>query len=105
MSNDGRRNGGQHFDNMPEARAGIIFESDWLEAEKHARECRTARVGRMVKAYARLSYLGGSEDLAIATVLADLRHCCKSKGLSFHKLDELAQGLYAEETEDEKVLG
>jgi hypothetical protein len=79
-----------------QARAGLIPASDDVEDERRARMKCTARVGFGVKAYARRATCG-SEDLAIAEILAHLRHYCDSKGLAFCKLDAAGYALYVQE--------
>ncbi|HXM99334.1 MAG TPA: hypothetical protein VN982_12745 [Candidatus Dormibacteraeota bacterium] len=79
-----------------EARAGLIPESDFIVEEVRVREARTSRIGRVIKAHARV-LAQGSEALAIADILADLRHYCDGKGLSFDELDATACENYQEE--------
>jgi hypothetical protein len=73
------------------ARAGMIPASDYIEYELDA---RTSRIGRAVRTYAKKS--GGRDDLAITSMLQDLRHYCDSKGLVFGSLDETACDYYRE---------
>lgn len=79
-----------------EARAGLIPASDDIDDELRARLKRTARVVGLVRAYASLEGCG-SDELAIADILCDLRHYCAGKGLSFHKLSDDAYAQYLEE--------
>lgn len=82
------------------ARAGVMFDSDDIENEKLARIQRTERIIRTVRTYARLK-ICGSEYAAITNILADLRHYCYSKNLSFRKLEKEAHALYQEEVDFE----
>ena len=78
------------------ARAGIIFESDYIAYELRARTERTSRIVRCVKAYAKRPGCG-SDGRAITDILADLRHYCASRGLDFHELDSAASNQHLEE--------
>jgi hypothetical protein len=79
-----------------EARAGVIFASDHILEELCA---ATARIGRTVKAYAKLMN-GSSDDRAIIDILVDLRHYCDNRGLAFHELDAVAAEDYRYEKAD-----
>jgi hypothetical protein len=78
---------------MVDARAGLISASDDILNERRVRTIRTARIIRTVK-----PYLGSvkrvSDELAIANILADLRHYCDCAGLAFGRLQKAAQALY-----------
>jgi hypothetical protein len=75
-----------------DARAGLIPASDDIEDELNA---RTARIGRTVRAYAKLTH--GRDDLAITDILHDLRHYCDQKALAFDQLDTPAYEHYLED--------
>jgi hypothetical protein len=77
------------------ARAGIIPASDWIDYEL---ELSAAHIGRAVAAYAKGT--GGRADVAITSMLQDLRHYCDSKGLSFGRLDETASEYYREDVRE-----
>ena len=87
-----------------EARAGLIPASDDIEDEVRSRMDRTARIGRIVKVYARLLE-HGSENLAISDNLADLRHYCNGKRLAFRELDTAACERYQEEEAQSRMSG
>lgn len=78
------------------ARCGLISASDDVVNERGVRTKRTARIIRIVK-----PFLGSvnrvPDDLAIANILADLRHYCDCRGLAFGKLQKTAHALYLEE--------
>ena len=82
------------------ARGGLISASDDVINEILVRTNRTARIIRNVK-----PCLGSvkrvSDDLAIANILADLRHYCDCTGLVFGKLQKDANALYLEEKASE----
>ena len=84
------------------ARAGIIPASDHLAEEARLRVARTERIGRTVEAYAKLGECR-SEHLAITYILADLRHFCDSKGLSFNELDKSAIDVYDDEAAEAHI--
>jgi hypothetical protein len=81
------------------ARAGLIPASDDIAAEKRARMSCTARMIRIEKVN-----LGTvtrvSDDRAIASILADLRHYCDWKGLAFRKCYAAACALYFQDEAD-----
>jgi hypothetical protein len=88
------------IDLVREARAGLIPASDHIADEKCARMNCTARIIRTAK-----TYLGTvtrvSEEQAITSILADLRHYCDCKGLAFRKFHAAAYALYLEDKADE----
>jgi hypothetical protein len=75
---------------------GLIPASDNIENERHARTKLTLRIIATVK-----PYLGSakrvSDDLAIANILANLRHYCDLKGMAFGKIQKAARQFYFEE--------
>ncbi len=73
------------------ARAGLIPASDWIDYEL---DTRTEQIGRAIGTYAKST--GGRADLAIASMLQDLRHYCDSTGLAFGRLDQSAREDYEE---------
>jgi hypothetical protein len=77
------------------ARAGIIPDSDYIENEINL---RVARIHGTVSAYAKRN--GDGCDLAIMSILQDLRHYCDSKGLVFHELDMSAEQFYMEDAHE-----
>lgn len=83
-----------------EARAGLIPASDDLVDEVRARTDHAARMVRTAK-----SHLGSvkrvSEEHAITSILADLRHYCDFKSLQFDELDAAADALYFEDKRHE----
>ena len=81
-----------HPAHVLKARAGIIPASDHVQ---HELNVRTAGIARTVKTYAQRE--GGCHDLAITTILQDLRHYCDSQGLMFQELDTIADGCYRED--------
>jgi len=85
---------------VPTARGGIIYASDVLAEEGRARINRIERLIRIVK-----NYLGSvacvSDEQAITDILADLRHYCDCKGLTFRKLERAAVALYEDENTDQ----
>lgn len=81
----------RHDARVIEARAGLIPASDDIEDELDA---RTGRIGRTVRAYAKVT--NGRDDLAIASILEDIRHYCDSKALSFDELDTAAYNNHLE---------
>jgi len=87
-----------------EARAGLIPESDWIAEEVRARTVRTARIGRVIKSHARL-LTKGSHAVAISEILADLRHHCDGKGLTFEELDAAASENYQDEVSQSRMVG
>jgi len=82
------------------ARAGLIPASDNLANEIRVRTNQTARIIRTAK-----TYLGSvprvSDEHAIVSLLADLRHYCDCKGLTFQKLNRVAYATYLEDKADE----
>jgi len=86
----------RRIDLVREARAGLIPKSDDTADEIHTRTNRTRRIIRTAK-----TYLGSvtrvSEEQAITSILADLRHYCDSQGLGFHKFHKSALALYLED--------
>ena len=80
---------------IAEARAGIRFESDNIEAELNA--C-VARISRTVRAYRKASHSGEAD--AISDVLHDLRCYCDSKSLVFSELDAAACAYYLEDVRE-----
>ena len=86
-----------------EARAGLLPESDDLVNEVRAQMSRTARIARSIKGYTKLETCR-SEELAVTTILADLRHYCASKDLSFRKLDAAGHTLYVEEANESRLV-
>ncbi len=98
-----RSNRAFHSALVIEARAGLIPESDWIEEEVCARIGRTARIGRVIESHARL-LTGGSHAVAISEILADLRHYCDSKGLTFKELDGTANENYKDEGSQSHML-
>jgi len=92
MANNKQLNNAHRAASILEARAGLIPASDDVEDELNA---RTARIGRTVRAYAKLTH--GRDDLAITDMLHDLRHYCDSKALSFDQLDTAAREHYLED--------
>lgn len=89
-----------------EARAGLLPASDDLDDEKQARMRRTSRMGRIILAYEKLGECG-SQKLAVATALADLRHYCDCKNLNFDELNLSGENVYLGEIDNEsgKCLG
>ena len=85
-----------------EARAGLIPESDWTAAEVRARTDRTARTGRAIESYAKLTR--SSRAMAVLDVLTDLRHYCDSKNLPFEKLDGDANENYELEASQSRTV-
>src|SRR5882724_11864743 len=85
-----------HSARVIEARAGLIPESDWMAEGVRARIDRTARIDRLIRSRARL-LPGGSHVVAISEMLADLRHYCDCKGLTFEQLDRAASENYEDE--------
>ena len=79
-----------------EARAGVIFASDYVGAELLA---VTSSVARALKAYAK-SAKPVPDDRAITDILVDLRHYCDSKGLVFDELNAAAEEHYWDEKTD-----
>src|ERR1700733_4740367 len=86
------------IDLVREARAGIIFASDALEAEKRARIRDTERMIRRTKFYLGSIALA-SDELAISSILAELRHYCDCRQLEFGKLETAAYELYVEDAD------
>jgi hypothetical protein len=86
-----------------EARAGLLPQSDDLVNEVRARMNRTALSARSIKTYTKLATCS-SEELAISTILADLRHYCASKELSFRKLNADGYTLYVEEVSESRLV-
>ncbi len=82
-----------------EARAGLIPASENIENELLA---RTARIGHIVKVYAKLVH--GTDDLAITDVLTDLRHYCDRKGLAFRELDTAANEHHLEDAAESGLI-
>jgi hypothetical protein len=87
------------IDFVREARAGLIPASDDIADEKRSRLNSTARIIRAAK-----PQLGTakrvSDECAITSILADLRHYCDYNGLSFCKLDRNAGAQYLEDAAD-----
>ena len=81
---------------IAEARAGLVFACDHVEAELLA---ATSRIGRTVTDYAKVSKLA-SGDRAITDILVDLRHYCDSKELLFDELNAAAAQRYENEKAD-----
>ena len=65
---------------------------------------RTARTGRFVRSHARL-LTRGSDAPAIKEILADLRHYCDRKGLTFEDLDAEACEDYQDEVSQSSMMG
>jgi hypothetical protein len=91
-----QQNKERRFNLMDEGSGGLISASDNIMNERRVRTNLTARMIRTVK-----PFLGSltrvSDDLAIANILADLRHYCECKRLAFAKLQKAAYALYLEE--------
>ncbi|MGP0074086.1 MAG: hypothetical protein ACLPWF_19410 [Bryobacteraceae bacterium] len=83
---------------VKEARAGLIFASDCVEAELLA---AVAHISPTVQSYRGLS-ADKSDERAIESILLDLRHYCERNGLRFEKLNAAARGIYRA---DRKELG
>jgi hypothetical protein len=98
-----RSNKAFHSALVIEARAGLIPESDWIVEEVRARIRRTARIGRVIESRAR-SLSRGSRAVAISEVLADLRHYCDCKGLTFEELDTAASENYEDEASQSRMV-
>jgi hypothetical protein len=92
-----------HSASVIEARAGLIPESDWIAEEVLARIGRTARIGRVIESHAR-SLTRGSRPMAISEILADLRHYCDNKGLTFEELDSAASENYEDEASQSRMV-
>jgi hypothetical protein len=88
------------IDPVREARAGLIPKSDDMRDEIRTRTNQTARIIRTAKAHLG-SVTRVSEEQAITSILADLRHYCDCKGLAFRKLHEIAHALYLGDKADE----
>jgi hypothetical protein len=88
------------IDLVREARAGLIPKSDDIADEIRTRTGRTARIIRMAKAYSG-SLKRVSDEQAITSILADLRHYCDCEGLAFSKFHAAAHALYLEDKADE----
>jgi hypothetical protein len=76
-----------------EARAGVIFASDYVLAELDA---ATSRVSRALRAHAKSTIRAG-DHRAITDMLIDLRHYCDSKALAFDELNAVAEEHYWDE--------
>lgn len=102
MPKTGQRNKSRRNNSVIEARAGLIPASDDMVNEIRVRTNLTARMIRTVK-----PYLGSvarvSDDLAITSILSDLRHYCDRRNLAFRNLDAAARALYLEEKDHEKT--
>jgi hypothetical protein len=81
---------------VTKAHGGIIYASEVLAEERRARINHIERVILIVK-----TSLGSvahvSDDQAITDLLADLRHYCDYKGLTFRKLDADADALFEDD--------
>jgi hypothetical protein len=73
-----------------EARAGIVFACDHIEAELSA---AISHIGHTVNAYTEVFH-HSSADRAITDILADLRHYCDRNGLVFDTLNAAAEQQY-----------
>ena|ERR1700681_2440819 len=89
MANKKYLNTLHHPAHVLQARAGIIPDSDHIQ---HELNVRTAWIGRTVETYAKRER--GRHDLAITSILQDLRHYCDSRGLAFRELDSVADEYY-----------
>jgi hypothetical protein len=99
MSKRQRMSNARRADLVRKARAGLIPASEDIADEKRERMNSTARIVRAEKAHlgtvARVS-----DEHAITSILADLRHFCDWKGLSFRKLHAASCALYLEDEAD-----
>ena len=86
----------RRIDLVRKARAGLIPASDDIADERRARMNHTTRVIRIVKTYTG-SVSRVSDDQAITSILADLRHYCNCRGLSFKRLDRAAYALFLDD--------
>jgi hypothetical protein len=85
---------------LREARAGLIPECESMANEKRVRTNRTARIVNIAK-----TFLGSaarvSEEQAVTSILADLRHYCDCKNLAYRKLHTAAHALYLDDRAQE----
>jgi hypothetical protein len=95
-----KKNNTRPIDLVREARAGLIPESDNTASEIRKRMNQTARLICTAKAHLG-SVTHVSDEQAITTILADLRHYCDCKGLQFRKFHAIAYAVYLEDKANE----